>query len=90
MCARLGQLSRFWAGRRYVADSWKVGVLLEGAVERGAVETAIRKLMEDEEGEGGCDEGKSGALKEKVRMSVERGGSSQQAIDKLVDHMLFL
>ena len=52
MCARLGQLSRFWADRRYVADSWKVGVLLEGAVERGAVETAIRKLMEDEEGEG--------------------------------------
>ena len=39
---------------------------------------------------GGCDEGKSGALKEKVRMSVERGGSSQQAVDKLVDHMLFL
>ena len=38
---------------RYVADSWKVGVLLEGAVERGVVETAIRKLMEDEEGEGG-------------------------------------
>ena len=75
---------------RYVADSWKVGVLLEGAVERGVVETAIRKLMEDEEGEGGCDEGKSGALKEKVRMSVERGGSSQQAVDKLVDHMLSL
>ena len=34
--------------------------------------------------------GRVGALKEKVRMSVEHGGSSQQAVDKLVDHILSL
>lgn len=54
------------------------------------VETAIRKLMEEEGDQGGAMRGRAGALKEKVRMSVERGGSSQQAVDKLVDHMLSL
>ncbi|KAJ1288705.1 hypothetical protein BS78_02G108700 [Paspalum vaginatum] len=75
---------------RYVQDAWRIGVLLEGVLERGEVEKAVRKLlMEEDEGAAEIRERAKG-LKEKTRMSLESNGSSQQAVDKLVDHILSL
>ncbi|RLN35945.1 cytokinin-N-glucosyltransferase 1 [Panicum miliaceum] len=73
---------------RYVADTWRLGVLLEGVLERGEIEKAIRKLMEEDEGAAMRERAKG--LKEKVRTCLESSGSSQQAVDKLVDHILSL
>jgi hypothetical protein len=73
---------------RYVRDIWKIGILLDGVLERGEVEKAIKKLMEEDEGAVIRERAKE--LKEKVRMCLDSGGSSQQAIDKLVDHILSL
>ncbi|CAL5089554.1 unnamed protein product [Urochloa decumbens] len=73
---------------RYVADTWKIGVLLEGVLERGEIEKAISRLMD--ENAGVEIRGRAKELKEKVRMCLESSGSSQQAVDKLVDHILSL
>ncbi|CAL5076274.1 unnamed protein product [Urochloa decumbens] len=73
---------------RYVADTWKVGVLLEGVLERGEIEKAISRLMD--ENAGVEIRGRAEELKEKVRMCLESSGSSQQAVDKLVGHILSL
>lgn len=71
---------------RYVCDVWRIGVLLEGVLERREVEKAIKKLMEEDEGVG--IRGRAKDLKEKVRMCLESSGSSQLAVDQLVDHIL--
>ena len=63
-------------------------VPMEGALERGQVEKAVRKLMGEDEG--GEIRGRAKDLKEKMRMCLERTGSSQLAVDKLVDHILSL
>lgn len=76
------------ANGRYVAETWKIGILLEGVLERGEIEKVIRMLMEGDEGVEIRERAKH--LKEKVRMSLESSGSSQQAVDKLVDHILSL
>ncbi|CAN6180429.1 unnamed protein product [Urochloa humidicola] len=73
---------------RYVEDTWKIGVLLEGVLERGEIEKAITKLMDEDEG--AQMRGRAKELKEKVRMCLESSGSSQQAVDKLVDYILSL
>ncbi|CAN6209761.1 unnamed protein product [Urochloa humidicola] len=73
---------------RYLADTWKIGVLLEGVLERGAIEKAIGRVMDGNEG--AEMRGRAKELKEKVRMCLESSGSSQQAVDKLVDHILSL
>jgi hypothetical protein len=75
---------------RYVADAWRTGILVEGALERGKIEKAVRKLMEEEDGEGAEIRGRAKELKEKVRVCLESSGSSQQSVDKLVDHILSL
>ncbi|RCV10200.1 hypothetical protein SETIT_2G093300v2 [Setaria italica] len=54
----------------------------------GGIEKAVRKLMEEDEG--AEIRGRAKELKEKVRMCLESSGSSQQAVDKLVDHTLSL
>ena len=73
---------------RYVHDKWKIGILLEGVLERGEVEKAIKRLLEEDKGVE--IRGRAKVLKEKVRMCLESSGSSQQAVDKLVDHILSL
>ncbi|KAL6639587.1 hypothetical protein ACP70R_023317 [Stipagrostis hirtigluma subsp. patula] len=73
---------------RYVADTWKIGILLEGMLERGEIEKAIRRLMEEEEGVQMRERARN--LKDKVQMCLESSGSSQQAVDKLVNHIICL
>ncbi|CAN0880780.1 UDP-glycosyltransferase 76B1, partial [Linum grandiflorum] len=72
---------------RYVSDVWKVGIHLEGKMERGEIERAVKKLMADDE-EGKEIRARIGDLKEKMELCLEMGGSSYEAVDQLVDHIL--
>lgn len=71
---------------RYVVKTWGVGVELEGELERGKVEKAIRKLIEEREGEEMRERARE--LKKKVSDCLTTGGTSQIAIDKLVNYIL--
>lgn len=73
---------------RYVEEVWQNGFLLKATVDRGEMEKAIRRLMEGEEGTEMRERAKD--LKMKAKMCLESDGSTQQAVDKLVDHMLSL
>ncbi|WVZ62528.1 hypothetical protein U9M48_012267 [Paspalum notatum var. saurae] len=67
------------ASGRYVQDAWKIGVLLEGALERGEVEKAVRRLMEEDD-EGAVEiRARAKDLKEKMRMSLESTGPAPMA-----------
>ncbi|WVZ62532.1 hypothetical protein U9M48_012271 [Paspalum notatum var. saurae] len=70
---------------RYVVKVWGVGLELEGELERGRIERAVRKLMEGREGEEMRE--RAVELKEKVADCLKIGGSSQIAIDKLVNYI---
>nr|TKW31293.1 hypothetical protein SEVIR_2G096000v2 [Setaria viridis] len=73
---------------RYVEKTWGVGFELEGELERGKIEKAIRKLMKEREGAEMRERAKE--LKKNVADCLRTGGSSQIAIDKLVHHILCL
>ncbi|CAN6203487.1 unnamed protein product [Urochloa humidicola] len=73
---------------RYVEKTWGVGFELEGTLERGKIEKAIRKLMVEREGDEMRERGEE--LKKKVADCLRIGGSSHIAIDKLVNHILSL
>ncbi|KAL1220244.1 UDP-glycosyltransferase 76E4 [Cardamine amara subsp. amara] len=66
----------------YVESLWRIGIQLEGEVERKGVERAVKRLILDEEGEGMRERALD--LKEKVKASVKSGGSSYEALDELV------
>lgn len=67
---------------RYLECVWKVGIQVEGELERGAIERAVKRLMVDEEGE----EMKRRALslKEKLKASVLAQGSSHKSLDDFI------
>jgi len=71
---------------RYVVNTWGVGFELEGELERGNIEKAIRKLMKEREG--GEMRGRAKELKKKVGECLKDGGTVQIAIDKLVNYIL--
>uniref|UniRef100_A0A0D9WX48 UDP-glycosyltransferases domain-containing protein n=2 Tax=Leersia perrieri TaxID=77586 RepID=A0A0D9WX48_9ORYZ len=73
---------------RYVQETWQIGFMVEGKLERGKIEEAIRRLMEGEDGV--AVQERADQLKRKILTCLEDGGSTQQAIDKLVGHMLSL
>ncbi|CAN1815653.1 UDP-glycosyltransferase 76C2 [Linum perenne] len=64
---------------RYVSDVWRVGIHLEGKMDREEIEKGIK-------GEG--IRARAGDLKEKMEASVKEGGSSYEAVENLVDHIL--
>ncbi|KAG5238291.1 UDP-glycosyltransferase [Salix suchowensis] len=68
---------------RYVSQVWRVGLHLEDELERGEIESAIRRLMADKEG----DEMRQRAmnLKEKAELCIRTGGSSSNSLNKLVE-----
>uniref|UniRef100_A0A0E0E9H6 UDP-glycosyltransferases domain-containing protein n=1 Tax=Oryza meridionalis TaxID=40149 RepID=A0A0E0E9H6_9ORYZ len=70
---------------RYVQETWQIGFRVEGKLERGKIEEAIRRLMEGEEG--AEVKQRADEFKKKILICLKNGGSTQQAIDKLVDHM---
>ncbi|TVU39886.1 hypothetical protein EJB05_13330, partial [Eragrostis curvula] len=66
---------------RYVEKRWGVGFELEGELERGKIEIAIRKLMKERDGYEMRE--RAIGLKEKVADCLKPGGSSRIAIEKL-------
>ncbi|CAN6165514.1 unnamed protein product [Urochloa humidicola] len=77
-----------FANGRYVDAMWKIGFLLEGVLERGKIETVIRRLMEESEGVEARERAKD--LKKKAIMCLESNGSSKLVLDDLVHHILSL
>ncbi|XP_010450965.1 PREDICTED: UDP-glycosyltransferase 76E7-like [Camelina sativa] len=68
---------------RYLECVWKVGIQVEGELERGAVERAVKRLMVDDEG----IEMKRRALslKEKLKASVLAAGSSHNSLNDFIN-----
>jgi hypothetical protein len=61
---------------------------LERLLGRGKIKKAITTLMEANDGLEIRERAKN--LKEKAQLCLERGGSSQRDLDRLVDHILSL
>uniref|UniRef100_K3ZSY1 Glycosyltransferase n=2 Tax=Setaria italica TaxID=4555 RepID=K3ZSY1_SETIT len=75
---------------RYVDHVWRVGVTLEGELERGKVEAAIAAVMH---GGGEPGEGmrrRALELKSRAAESIGEAGSSCLNVDKLVSHIMGL
>lgn len=73
---------------RFVSDVWRVGIHLEGKIERKEIEKAVRMLMVESEGE--KIRGRMNVLKDEVGRSVKDGGSSFRSIAALTNHILSL
>uniref|UniRef100_A0A0D9WX88 Glycosyltransferase n=1 Tax=Leersia perrieri TaxID=77586 RepID=A0A0D9WX88_9ORYZ len=71
---------------RYVTHQWGIGMELGEVFDSERVAKAVRKLMVGEEG--AVMRNKARGLMEKARQSVEDGGASTVAIDRLVRYML--
>ncbi|EOA24064.1 hypothetical protein CARUB_v10017284mg [Capsella rubella] len=64
---------------------WRIGFQMEGKVDRGEVERAVKKLIVDEEGAGMQE--RALVLKEKLKASVKSGGTSYNALDEIVEYL---
>ncbi|WZZ18653.1 hypothetical protein YC2023_111742 [Brassica napus] len=69
----------------YIVSVWEAGIHLEGEVERGKVERAVKRLIVDEEGAGMRE--RALVLKEKLKASLRSGGSSYNALDEFVNYL---
>ncbi|XP_048597546.1 UDP-glycosyltransferase 76E4-like isoform X2 [Brassica napus] len=69
----------------YIVSVWEAGIQLEGEVERGKVERAVKRLIVDEEGTGMRE--RALVLKEKLKASLRSGGSSYNALDEFVNYL---
>ncbi|CAH8389734.1 unnamed protein product [Eruca vesicaria subsp. sativa] len=73
---------------RFVSDVWRVGIHLEGKIERKEIEKAVRMLMVESEGKKIRE--RMNVMKDEVGRSVKNGGSSLRSIETLVNHILSL
>ncbi|XP_044471733.1 UDP-glucose iridoid glucosyltransferase-like [Mangifera indica] len=71
---------------RYIGHIWRTGFELENDLERGKIERAIKRLMVEKEGEEMRQ--KAAELKEKTEISIKKGGSSYNSLNKLVEHIM--
>jgi UDP:flavonoid glycosyltransferase YjiC (YdhE family) len=71
---------------RYVSHVWRLGLELEGDLERGEIERAIRKVMAEEEGEAMRERAKN--LKENIELCTKEGGSSYNSLKRLVEMIM--
>lgn len=71
---------------RYLSHVWKLGLHFENALEKEPIRQAILRLMVDEEGK----EIRQNAIKmkEKIRLSVTKGGPSYNSMNALADLIL--
>ncbi|CAL9244264.1 unnamed protein product [Arabidopsis halleri] len=70
---------------RYLERVWRIGVQLEGALDKGTVGRAVERLIVDEEG---AEMRKRAInLKEKLEASVRSGGSSCSSSDNFVNSL---
>ncbi|PWA69753.1 UDP-glucuronosyl/UDP-glucosyltransferase [Artemisia annua] len=70
---------------RYVNDIWKIGVLLEDGFERVGIETAVKRIMLNEEGEE--IRKRISRVKKEVDVSFDEGGSSHRSLKSLIDYI---
>lgn len=71
---------------RYVSDVWRIGLHLEMKLERQAIESAIRKVLLEPEGQEMRD--RIQILKNKLDNCLTQDGSSHQAIESLISHIM--
>ncbi|KAL5991641.1 hypothetical protein ACLOJK_012550 [Asimina triloba] len=71
---------------RYVDHVWKVGVLLDEGLERGAIEMAIRRLMVGNEGQEIRARIKD--IKQHAELCLREGGSSYESLERLKNYIL--
>ena len=71
---------------RYVEHVWRAGLVLDGELERGKVEEAIRRLMQSKEGD--VMRERAQELRSRAAEATTEAGSSRLNIDKLVNHIL--
>ncbi|KAH9661369.1 UDP-glycosyltransferase 76B1 [Citrus sinensis] len=71
---------------RYISHVWRLGLHLDGKVERREIEIAVRRVMIETEGQ----EMRERILysKEKAHLCLKPGGSSYQSLERLIDHIL--
>ncbi|VYS65996.1 unnamed protein product [Arabidopsis thaliana] len=70
---------------RFISEVWRVGIHLEGRIERREIERAVIRLMVESKGEE--IRGRIKVLRDEVRRSVKQGGSSYRSLDELVDRI---
>ncbi|KAF8116615.1 hypothetical protein N665_0016s0045 [Sinapis alba] len=68
---------------RYLECVWKIGFRVEGDLDRGAVERAVKRLIVGVEGEEMRK--RAVGLKDKLRASVRSGGSSHKSLEEFVN-----
>ncbi|KAJ1698548.1 hypothetical protein LUZ63_007060 [Rhynchospora breviuscula] len=73
---------------RYVTHVWKVGIELEGKLERRIIEKTVRSLMKEKEGYEIRE--RMRVLRKNASECTKADGSSHLAINKLVHHILSL
>ncbi|KAL6594974.1 hypothetical protein ACP70R_048077 [Stipagrostis hirtigluma subsp. patula] len=71
---------------RYVQDVWKIGFKLEGKLERRKVQKAVSLLLCDEEGREMRQ--RANVLKDKAVRCIEKGGTSNVALDLLLERIM--
>lgn len=71
---------------KYISHIWKIGLELEAKLERGKIAGAIRRLMVEEEGEQIRQQAQ--AFKERAERSLDMGGSTNTALNELVELIL--
>ncbi|RID41362.1 hypothetical protein BRARA_J01329 [Brassica rapa] len=70
---------------RYLENVWRIGVQLEGELEKEVVERAVKRLLVDEEG--AYMRKRAIELKEKLESSVRSGGSSCSSLDDFINSL---
>ncbi|XP_078150986.1 UDP-glycosyltransferase 76B1-like [Carex rostrata] len=70
---------------RYIVDVWNIGIRLEGKLERGKIERAIKRLMKEDEG--AEIRQRMREMKHKASVSINSGGSSFINFGKLLNFM---
>ncbi|TXG74214.1 hypothetical protein EZV62_002793 [Acer yangbiense] len=71
---------------RYVSHVWRVGIELENVIERGEIERAIKLLMVEKEGEEIRQRAADAKLE--LQLSVQKGGSSYNSLNELVEFIV--
>ncbi|KAK9070413.1 hypothetical protein SSX86_010815 [Deinandra increscens subsp. villosa] len=71
---------------RYVSEVWKIGVTLENWFERGEIESAIKRVMVEEEGLE--IRNRIMNIKGIVNLCLKEGGSSYSSLEDLVNYIL--
>ncbi|KAJ4843107.1 hypothetical protein Tsubulata_002887 [Turnera subulata] len=72
---------------RYISHVWGIGLQLESKLDGEEVARAVRRIMVDEKGEEIRVRAKS--FKKKIELGMGRGGSSYNALNKLLEFMSF-